>query len=222
MKFSILNILATYLCFLFASFNMYSQSPDQEVLKKFKKASFLDMRGTNIIDIGVGSAVPNNDFPNPQFEIYFKGGYKRYITPHIYMGIDYHKFNLTNSDLPVEGFMSFDVNAYILLTPYKRLTPILFFGTGLTASNYFNQTSQKVQAGGAIEFMVIEFIGVTLSSDYNYQFDDLLDGLEFGDSNDTFFRVSLGVNFYFGGSRKQAKLLKNLPTVINSNRINSQ
>ncbi|WP_246085279.1 Curli production assembly/transport component CsgG [Paucihalobacter ruber] len=219
MRNSKLKIFLSIVCLLFLAFGMYSQSLDQEAYKTFKKASLLDMRGTNIIDIGVGSAVPNNDFPNPQFEIYFRGGYKRYITPHIYLGLDYHKFNLANKDLPNNGFMSFDLNAHIFLTPYKRFSPYVFFGSGLTASNYFEQTSQKVQAGAGIEVMVVDFIGLTLSSDYNYQFDDTLDGLEFGDSNDTFFRMSFGVNFYFGGARKKAKLMKNLPTVINSNRI---
>ena len=70
--------------------------------------------------------------------------------------------------------------------------------------------------------MIVEFIGLTLSSDYNYQFDDTLDAFEFGEANDTFFRMSLGINFYFGGKQKQAKIMKNVPTVINSNRFDSQ
>lgn len=76
-----------------------------------------------------------------------------------------------------------------------------------------------MQAGDGIEYMIIEYIAITLSYDYNYQLDDTLDGLEFGDSNDTFFRVSVGVNFYFGGARKQTKLMKKVPRIINSNRL---
>ena len=199
-----------------------AQLSENDVNKLFRKASLFNTRGTNIIDFGIGSAVPNNDLPNPQFEMYFKGGYKRYITPHVYIGLEYHKFNLANTDLPNNGFMSFDLNAYIFIRPYKSFTPFLFFGTGITASNYFDDSWHKVQLGIGIEYMLVEYIGLTLSSDYNYQFDDTLDGFEFGNSNDTFFRMSLGVNFYFGGKQKQAKLMKNIPTVINSNRFDTQ
>lgn len=69
--------------------------------------------------------------------------------------------------------------------------------------------------------MLVEFLGLTLHSDYNYQLDDSIDGLELGASNNTFFRMAIGVNFYFGGKQKQEKLMKNIPTVINSNRIDS-
>lgn len=62
------------------------------------------------------------------------------------------------------------------LTPYKRFSPYLFFGSGLTALNYFEQTSQKVQVVAEMELMVVEYIGITISSDYNHQLYDTLDG----------------------------------------------
>ena len=210
------------ICLIQIATPVNAQLSETEINKLFRKASLFDTRGTNIVDFGIGSAVPNNDLPSPQFEIYFKGGYKRYITPHLYIGADYHKFNLANKDLPNNGFMSLDLNAYFFLMPYKKFTPFIFFGTGLTASNYFEESWQKVQIGVGVEYMIVEFIGLTLSSDYNYQFDDTLDAFEFGEANDTFFRMSLGINFYFGGKQKQAKIMKNVPTVINSNRFDSQ
>jgi curli production assembly/transport component CsgG len=219
---SFLKVLTIITCLITFSNSVFAQFSDKEIERNFKKASLFNTRGTNIFDIAIGSAVPNNDFANPQFEVYFKAGYKRYITPHLYVGLDYHKFNLANSNLPNNGFMSFDFNAFFTLMPYKKLTPFLFFGTGLTASNYFDESSQKIQFGIGIEYMLVEFLGLTLHSDYNYQFDDSLDGLEFGDSNDTFFRMAIGVNFYFGGKQKHEKLMKNIPTVINSNRIDNQ
>ena len=219
---STLKMLSIIICLITFNTTLHAQNSENEIDRLFRKASLLDLRGTNIFDIGAGSAVPNNDLPEPKFEIYFKGGYKRYITPHFYIGADYHKFNLANTDAPNNGFMSLDLNAYIFLLPYKKFTPYVFFGTGLTASNYFEESWQKVQFGLGVEYMIVEFIGLTLSSDYNYHFDDTLDGLEFGNSNDTFFRMSVGINFYFGGKQKQAKLMKNVPTVINSNRFESQ
>lgn len=55
--------------------------------------------------------------------------------------------------------------------------------------------------------------------EYIFILDDNLDGLVNGDSNDTFIRIGLGLHFYFGDAKKQAKILKNVPTVIKSNLI---
>lgn len=222
MKTSMFRVFALLTCALFCMSEANAQLSKDEIHKYFQKASFLDLRGTNSIDFGLGTAVPNNDFPNPQFEIYFKGGYKRYITPHFYFGLDYHKFNLANKDLPNSGFMSFDFNATFNLMPYSRFTPYVFLGAGITASNYFDDTFQKFQMGIGVEYMLVEFIGVTCFTDYNYHLDDTLDGFIFGDSNDTYFRIGVGLNFYFGGSKKQAKYMKNVPTVINSNLLDGQ
>ena len=134
---STLKMLSIIICLITFNTTLHAQNSENEIDRLFRKASLLDLRGTNIFDIGAGSAVPNNDLPEPKFEIYFKGGYKRYITPHFYIGADYHKFNLANTDAPNNGFMSLDLNAYIFLLPYKKFTPYVFFGTGLTASNFF-------------------------------------------------------------------------------------
>jgi hypothetical protein len=61
-----------------------------------------------------------------------------------------------------------------------------------------------------------ERIGLKLFGDYNYMFNDEIEGVVFGDSNDTYWRIALGLNIYFGNYLPNRQANK-IPTVINSN-----
>ncbi|NRA92326.1 MAG: hypothetical protein HRU26_06505 [Psychroserpens sp.] len=63
-------------------------------------------------------------------------------------------------------------------------------------------------------------VGIKLYTDYNFVFSDELDGLEAGGSDDTYFRIAVGVNFYFGGYKQKQEILEGVPTEINSNLLN--
>ena len=74
----------------------------------------------------------------------------------------------------------------------------------------------KVQGGVGIEYLATQRIGIKLFADYNNVFSDTLDGLEAGDSDDVYWRMGLGLNFYFG-KQLQSKVSARIPTVIKSN-----
>lgn len=191
-------------------------------IKKTYKTAFYDLRGTNVFDVGLGTSVINGDFIDPMFEIYSHVGYKRHISPHLGIDIGYHKFNLAYVDIYNEGFMSFDLNLELTMLPHSRFSPFLFAGAGLNASNHFKETANKFQGGGGVEYIVSNQFGVKLYTDYNYVLSDTLDGLEAGDSDDTYFRIAVGVNFYFGGSNIKSKKLEGQATVIDSNLLNEE
>lgn len=180
---------------------------------------FYDIRGTNAIDVAIGTSVINGDFVDPMFEIYMHVGFKRHLTPHLAVDFGYHKFNLAYIDVYNEGFMSFDLNLELLLIPHQRFSPYIFAGAGYNASNHFKQTASKVQGGIGIEFIASNRFAFKIYSDYNYVSSDTLDGLEAGASDDTYFRIAFGTNFYFGGAAKKAKVLKDHSTVIEANSI---
>lgn len=186
---------------------------------KPRKIAFYELRGKNVIDLGTGTSVINGDFEDPKFEVYFHVGYKRYITPHLNVNFSYNKFNLAYVDVYNEGFMSFDLNLESTLMPHNKLSPFVFAGTGYNASNYFEQTAMKFQGGGGIELIVADGVGLKLYTDYNYVFSDELDGLIAGASDDIYFRIGFGVNYYFGGGNKKPKIKKDQPTMIKSNPI---
>jgi curli production assembly/transport component CsgG len=184
-----------------------------------KKTEFYELRGSNAIDFGAGTSVINGDLSDPKFEIYFHVGYKRYIIPHLNVNISYNKFNLAYVDVYNEGFMSFDLNLESTLLPHNKFSPFVYGGGGYNASNYFKQTAIKLQGGGGFEYIMTEGIGLKLYGDYNYVLSDELDGLIAGNSDDTYFRIGLGINYYFGGGNKKAKIDKDEPSIINSNQI---
>ena len=202
------------------NFSSFSQEATAAEIDNFyKKTFFYESRGTNVIELGVGASNSNGDLPDPVFEIASRIGYKRYIFPHLNIGLTYNKFNLAFKDGYNEGFMSFDLNIEYLISPYHKSSPFLFAGGGYNASNYFLQTATKFQGGGGIEIMVAERFGLKIMADYNYVLSDELDGKVFGASDDTYWRILFGVNLYFGGKNKKERALKGLPTIINSNPI---
>ncbi|MGS2726709.1 Curli production assembly/transport component CsgG [Psychroserpens sp. BH13MA-6] len=183
------------------------------------KTKFYDLRGTNAFDAALGTSVINGDYQDPMFEIYSHIGYKRHLTPHLSLDFGYHKFNLAYIDLYNEGFMSFDLNMELLLLPHHYVSPLIFVGAGYNAANHFKQTSPKLQAGLGVEVVLLRSIALKLYTDYNYVSSDTLDGLEAGASNDTYFRIALGLNFYFGGAETKSKLLSDYSTEIQANSI---
>lgn len=192
--------------------SLCAQDIDEDSLPKIQ---FYDLRGTNAFDVAIGTSVMNGDLVDPMFEIYSHVGYKRHITPHLAIDIGYHKFNLAYIDVYNEGFMSFDLNVELLIRPHHEFSPFIFAGAGYNAANHFSQSDPKVQGGVGLEYIVTEGVALKLYSDYNYVSSDTLDGLEAGASDDVYWRIAFGVNFYFGGMQKKAKLLKDYPTVIN-------
>ncbi|MDG5492582.1 Curli production assembly/transport component CsgG [Psychroserpens sp. SPM9] len=181
--------------------------------------AFYELRGTNAFDIALGTSVINGDLVDPKFEIYSHIGYKRHLSPHLVLDFGYHKFNLAYIDVYNEGFMSFDLNVEFLVLPHAQFSPFIFAGAGFNASNHFKETASKIQGGAGLECVVSNQFALKLYTDYNYVSSDTLDGLEGGASDDTYFRIAFGANFYFGGAKKKAKILEDYSTEIESNSI---
>lgn len=215
--------ICSFAVVFFMSLGMCQMMAQEEIQRNqntvIPNTDFYDYRGTNTIDIGIGTSVMNGDFVDPIFEIYTHFGYKRYIIPYVNVNIGYHKFNLAYKDLFNEGFMSFDLNLEVLPFPHERVSPFFYAGGGINAANYFTQVDSKWQGGFGVEYIAYEGVGLKLYADYNMVASDELDGKIYGESDDTYWRLAFGINFYFGGQKKKEKILKNIPTVIKSNPI---
>ncbi|MFD2824170.1 Curli production assembly/transport component CsgG [Lacinutrix iliipiscaria] len=212
---SVFKKILVLLFICFTSFYTFSQSNKEVKKDTYKYFNF--NRGHNVITAAIGTAVMNGDLPDPQFGFYGQIGYKRFINPYLNVNFTYNKFNLVFKDISNNGFMSFDLNVEGMLFPNKPFTPYAYAGFGFNASNYFKQTDSKSQAGLGLEYMVNQGIGIKLFSDYNYVFSDLVDGIEFGASNDVYWRIGLGVNIYLRNKKKP--IPDNVPTIIKSNPI---
>ncbi len=181
--------------------------------------AFYNSRGTNSIDLAIGSSILDIDYPDFDYESYFRVGYKKHITSHLSLGLTFNKYNVAINDTYNEGFMSFDLNAEFLLSPFTKFSPFLYVGGGYNAANYFETATNKAQAGFGLEYIITTKLGLKLFGEYNYTFTDELDGLISGDTDDSFIRVGLGLHVYFGGKKKKEMYQRKLKTVINSNLI---
>jgi len=198
----------------------YAQdSNDRRDTSNYNKFTFLNLRGASAIDLVAGSALLEGDYENTEYEVYFRIGYKYHLTSHLGVSFSYSKYNLAIQELYNEGFMSFDLNWEFLLSPYKRVSPFLYGGVGYNAANYFETTTTKAQGGAGIEVIISDRVGLKLFGEYNYAFSDEENGLIEPETDDTFIRMGLGLNFYFGGNKRKEVLRKKLNTVINSNPI---
>jgi curli production assembly/transport component CsgG len=214
------NLILIFLFLAVPKLTLHAQNKELKREKRqFKRLTFYDIRGTNAFDFALGTAIPNGDLTEPAFEIYMKGGYKRFITEHFSIGIAYNKYNIAFDNVYNEGFMSFDVNLEYLLSPFRGFSPFLYAGYGYNAANYFENTATKVQGAFGFEVLLVEKLALRLFAEYNYMFNDELDGVIAGAGDDTFIRGGLGLHIYFGGNKRKARLYKRIKTVINSNLI---
>ncbi|MFK7831793.1 MAG: Curli production assembly/transport component CsgG [Winogradskyella sp.] len=217
-KFSII-LYALVIAFAFSNFG-FSQNDDEQSEKSInRRYAFFNFRGSHAVDLGAGTAIVGADYEDPQFEAYFRIGYKHHLTSHLNLNVTFNKYNVAIKDISNEGFMSFDLNFEFLFSPYTKFSPYIFAGGGYNSSNDFESTATKAQGGLGLELIITEGVGLKLFGEYNYMFTDELDGLVAGDFNDVLLRAGLGLNIYFGGNKKKEALRRKMKTVINSNLI---
>lgn len=188
-----------------------------ENVKLWNSLVFFDHRGTNAIDIGIGGSKTTGDLPDSEFSSYYKFGYKYFIKDHFNVNISYHNYDVVFGDAYNERFMSFDLNAEYLASPYTQFSPFVQAGFGYNIENQSNNTSLKFQWSLGVEYILIEGLGLKLFGEHNTNFTDKLDGLREGTTNDLGFRLGFGINFYFGGKNRKAERLSRIKTVIKSN-----
>lgn len=206
----------TVICFN----SVFSQESDDKSEKSInRRYAFFDLRGSHAVDLAAGSAMVEGDYPESEFELYFRIGYKHHVTSHLNINATFNKYNVAIKDIYNEGFMSFDLSLEFLLSPYTKFSPFLYAGSGYNASNYFESTAIKAQAGGGFEFIITEGVGLKLFGEYNYMLTDEIDGRISGETDDILLRAGLGLNIYFGGNKKKEALRRKMKTVINSNLI---
>ena len=200
--------------------NSFAQKQDSLSTKSLKSSRFgNEIRGKNALSLGVGTSIMNGDLANPMFEIYSHIGYKRFLGSSVALSFGYHKFNLAFEDVFNEGFMSFDLNLEWYFSPHITFTPFVFAGAGYHAANYFETSETKIQAGVGLEYLMTERMGLKLFADDNSMPSDDVEGVIFGESDDAYWRVAIGLNIYFGRFLKSNRITSKTPTVINSNQL---
>lgn len=199
----------------------YEAEKDEAKLRKIYDRMHEEKRGKNVFEVGAGATYFNSDYPKTKIELMaIQGGYKRYLTPHLNLGINYAKYNLGNEDVPgfrsTYGFMSFDLKSEVTLLPYDDLSPYLFTSFGYNVSNYFKENHPKIEYGAGLEYLISKKVGLKLYGGYNMVFNDELDGIVSGKRDDYFWRFGAGLNLYLFNKKRNKASTKVKETVIQS------
>ena len=73
------------------------QSSDDQ--KEFQKLDFYNLRGTNVVDAGIGGSTLFGDYEDTSIGFYYRAGYKRALSPSIFAGITANGFNFSYNDI---------------------------------------------------------------------------------------------------------------------------
>jgi len=199
--------------------NTQEEKIEQSNEELYRELDFLELRGTHAADAVVGTTMILGDYADSELDIFFRLGYKYHIISNLNVNLSFNKYNISLGNNINKGFMSFDLNLEYLVSPYTELSPFIFGGYGYNASSSFEETHTKVQFGLGLEYIIMEGLGLKLFGDYNYVLSNEVEGLIVPDSDESFLRVGLGVNIYFGGNKRKEQILEDIETVINSNLI---
>lgn len=98
-----------------------------------------------------------------------------------------------------------ELNLQYRMLPYQKISPFVQLGAGFVSASeksFFDsqsKTDKMANAGFGLEYMVSKTIGVNLSGQYNYFFEDSFDLASRGNHNDAFWKASVGLSIYLGG-----------------------
>lgn len=186
--------------------------------KEFAQLLFFEYRGTNILEGAVGASTLIGDVDNTAYSLFYKIGYKRSVTDHLFFGVSYNSYNLSYEDIEQE-LTSFDFNIEYVTLPYDKFSPFLYAGFGYNALNDMEVSTVKIQAGFGFEFIIASKLGFKLFAEYNYSLEDETEFLINDQEDDSFLRIGAGFNIYFGGEKQKEKRLEKIPTMIKTNSI---
>ncbi|MCT4630422.1 outer membrane beta-barrel protein [Winogradskyella sp.] len=212
-------LTVTLIIFNLSFINSQEKNNQKNNKDLYRQLDFYDLRGSNAIDLAVGTSFVFGDYPDSKNDFLLRIGFKHHITSNIGVNLSYNKYNLNLSETFNEGYMSFDFNLEYLVIPYHNFSPFVYGGFGYNTSNDFENSQTKVQAGLGVEYIVFDGLGVKLYGEYNQVFSDELEGLVVPGEDESILRVGLGVNIYFGGEKRKESILNSIDTVINSNLI---
>ncbi|WCO02467.1 hypothetical protein [Psychroserpens ponticola] len=180
-----------------------------------------NLRTKNIIMVGAGSTLLNGDANSPEFENFLQIQLKRFITPNLNINGNFKKFDIKDYGFETKGFLSGDLNLEWYVFPKNKLTPYMYLGAGILASNNFKDQNYKTQGGFGLDYLITDKIAITGSIEANYIYDEQKGSQLMQDADHLYYNALLGLHFYFGNKNSSSpkKIKKNQSSIINSNPI---
>jgi len=163
------------------------------------------MRGLLGVGIRAGANLYEGDFNSSKVESIYNLDIDFAFTDHLSLGAGLGYSKLSAIDNFESSMYNIDVKMKYTFLPYERFSPYIGVGGGviqgesrdteLLTEDFF---IPRFTSGLGMEYMISNKFGLSLEGNYNYYFDDNIDGLDRGAYNDMSWNVLFGVNFYLG------------------------
>ncbi|MFC6097845.1 CsgG/HfaB family protein [Flavobacterium qiangtangense] len=168
------------------------------------------------MEISGGAALIDGDYANPLARPMGRGAIKYFFTPAFNLSASTNVINLANKNQLDVGYFTFDLNAEFTFLPKDKLSPFIFAGGGFGANRLFENEHVKVQYGLGLEYLITDKLGLKIYGEHNLNFSDKIDYIESGIRNDYYYRLGLGLTYYF--PKKKEKVYEKY--IIEENMLN--
>jgi len=178
----------------------YAKEVEQASKTKLYNREFDDRRSKHSLGLVIGGAKMDGDYGNSDLGYNLKLNYKHvFNNPKLALNFEGGIMELDKNNASIEDYAwTFESNLEYIILPYENISPFVYGGVGAIADKSFNTIDFKVQYGLGVEYLPVDFLGLSLYGEQNITFTDNLDGLVQGKRDDYFWRFGLGINFYFG------------------------
>lgn len=154
------------------------------------------------IEFAGGITQVDSDYALPLTRPFGKIGMKFFLNPYFNISSSLQLFGLGNQDRYDKSFGSFDLNSELILLPKDKITPFFYAGIGGAASSYLEDPHFKTQFGAGLELLCSKNMGLRIFGEQNLTFTDRIDDIKSGKLNDNYWRLGVGIIYYFGKKQK--------------------
>ena len=163
------------------------------------------MRGLVVIGIKAGANFYEGDFNSRKAESIYNLDVDLGLTDHISVGVGLGYNKLSARENFESSMFNADIKMKYIFLPFERFSPSISLGGGIvqgesksTESLTLDFLIPRFTTGLGMEYMISNKFGLSLEGNYNYYFDDNIDGLDRGTYNDMSWNVLFGINYYLG------------------------
>lgn len=154
------------------------------------------------LEINGGTSRIEGDYLNPVFRPSLGGAAKYFFNNSIAISLAGNWVQFTDKKHSNYDYLTSNLNAEYYLLPRDKLTPFFYGGIGYGFTRVGTNQFSKVQYGAGLEYMVNRNFGLKLFGEHNITFSDTVDYYEGGTRDDSYYRVTFGLTYYFHKRKK--------------------
>ena len=156
----------------------------------------------------------NGDFAPARPRAGFELGFDYSINSNIALSLNYGISGLATKTNFNTNASYGEINGIYRILPYDKVSPYIQLGGGIISASNINSFGfggrhlSKLNVGGGMEFLLNNSLGLNFMVDHNFVLSDQLDNISSGKYNDSYWRMNLGIHFYFGQPLKSDRIFK--------------